>query len=457
MTFQSDASSINLAVAQFKPEKGNYRANLTRLKHTLNSIAAHRPLADVLCLPETALTGYFLEGGVRELAVSIEQLAEDIFGVFAESDLYPIVSEAIQAAEEGDDDGKPKVQIKAYEPQSGLESNSDTDDNSAWDALDSEDIPLQVQSNTFDIVLGFYELHENTIYNSAAYLALSDEGIDVLHIHRKMFLPTYGVFDESRFVEPGLTIQSFNTRWGRAAILVCEDAWHSITATTAAVGGAQILFVPSASPARGATIEGGDSSLSGSSPTSSPNIVATSLSAPKSVERWERIATSRSEENGVFTVVTQLVGNEGGKTFGGGSMIVGPSGDLRAKAPLWDEGIIPATIEFADISRARAETPLLADLRAMLPHVMDSLILAGDLTGNAAHKHPDNDDQDDHHHHHGHSCGADGDCEDCDEYDEDVDDIDEDDDEYDPEVDDVSDDDEPHNRNSPNTKTDGAR
>ena len=66
-----------------------------------------------------------------------------------------------------------------------------------------------------------------------------------------MFLPTYGVFDEERFVEAGRSVQAFDTRWGRAAILICEDAWHSFTPMLAALDGAQLIIVPSASPARG--------------------------------------------------------------------------------------------------------------------------------------------------------------------------------------------------------------
>ena len=48
----------------------------------------------------------------------------------------------------------------------------------------------------------------------------------IYHVHRKVFLPTYGLFDEERFVERGHEIRAFDTPWGRAAMLVCEDAWH---------------------------------------------------------------------------------------------------------------------------------------------------------------------------------------------------------------------------------------
>src|SRR5204863_8892275 len=73
----------------------------------------------------------------------------------------------------------------------------------------------------------------------------------LVHVHRQVFRPPSGVFDEDRFVERGREIHAFDTRWGRAAILICEDAWHSLAGTIAALEGAQIILVPSASPARG--------------------------------------------------------------------------------------------------------------------------------------------------------------------------------------------------------------
>ena len=83
------------------------------------------------------------------------------------------------------------------------------------------------------------------------YVTLGDGDPRIRHVHRKVFLPTYGLFDEERFVERGREVRAFDTPWGRAAMLVCEDAWHSMTATIAALDGAQIIFVCAAPPARG--------------------------------------------------------------------------------------------------------------------------------------------------------------------------------------------------------------
>ena len=109
------------------------------------------------------------------------------------------------------------------------------------------------------------------------------------HVHHKFFLPTYGVFDEKRFVARGRTIDAFDTRFGRAAVLICEDVWHSISACVAALKGAQLVFVLSASPGRG---------FSG---TEIGNIA-----------RWQFLLPGVAAEHSVFVVFSGLVGFEGG-------------------------------------------------------------------------------------------------------------------------------------------------
>src|SRR5687767_15218434 len=97
-----------------------------------------------------------------------------------------------------------------------------------------------------------YEIWNNSIYNSALYVTLGGEAPVIRHVHRKVFLPTYGLFDEERFVDRGHEIRAFETTWGRAAMLVCEDAWHSLSGTLAALDGAQVILLSAAAPARGA-------------------------------------------------------------------------------------------------------------------------------------------------------------------------------------------------------------
>jgi NAD+ synthetase len=194
----------------------------------------------------------------------------------------------------------------------------------------------------------------NAFYNSALYVTLGGGAGEpvIRHVHRKLFLPTYGMFDEERFVDRGFEVRAFDTGWGRAAMLICEDAWHSLTGTVAALDGATMIFILSASPARGVWPREDEGPV------------------PANLKRWERLARDIAEEQGVFVALVNLVGTEGGKTFSGGSIIAGPYGDVRAKAPLWDETIMTITLDPQDLTRARSDAPLLTDLQTMMPHLM---------------------------------------------------------------------------------------
>ncbi|HEX9887223.1 MAG TPA: NAD+ synthase, partial [Longimicrobiales bacterium] len=209
-----------------------------------------------------------------------------------------------------------------------------------------------------DVVVGFYERWRRRLYNSVAYATPGNGHYRLVHVHRKMFLPTYGIFDEARFVEPGRRLQAFDTRFGRVGMLVCEEMWHSLPPTILAVAGAELLIVPSASPARDFGVEGGG--------------------RPGNLVRWDRLARSSAEEHGLFVVVCQLVGSEGGKVFPGGSTAVGPDGAVLAEGPLLDEAVVAASLDGRDIERARVRSPLLADLEQMLPHLQRALEVAAE-------------------------------------------------------------------------------
>jgi NAD+ synthetase len=163
-----------------------------------------------------------------------------------------------------------------------------------------------------------------------------------------VFLPTYGLFDEKRFVEEGNEIKAFDTRWGRAAMGVCEDIWHSIIPTLAALDGAQVIIVPSAGPARG---------------------LATSnvgVARPESADAWESRIREVAIEHGVYVVLAQLVGSEGGKIFQGSSMIVAPDGEVVARGPAFEDAIMTATLSPTAIARTRAHQSFLGDIETKL-------------------------------------------------------------------------------------------
>lgn len=287
--------SIHLVLIQFKPRKGDYSANLARLSGIFSQIDSLEPRPDVAVFAETALTGYFVEGGVRDVALTAGALARDLQAQYTTTVTTP---------------------------------------------------------RKLDVCIGFYEVWNNAFYNSALYVTLGGEEPLIRHVHRKLFLPTYGLFDEERFVDRGFEVRAFDTEWGRAAMLICEDAWHSLTGTVAALDGATMLFVVSASPARGVWPREDEGPV------------------PANLKRWERLARDIAEEHGVFVALANLVGTEGGKTFSGGSIVCGPHGEVRAQAPLWDETIMSISLDPQDLTRARSDTPLLTDLQTMMPHLM---------------------------------------------------------------------------------------
>ena len=287
---------IHIAVGQVAPRKGDYEHNLERLGALFARAAEESPQPQLIHLPESALTGYFLEGGVREHAVTAGTLARDLARVHA----------------------------------------------------------AHASGAVFDVAIGFYELWEHKLYNSAMYVTLGRGEPMIHHVHRKVFLPTYGLFDEERFVERGNSVRAFDTPLGRVAMLVCEDAWHSLSGTLAALDGAEIVLVLAAAPARG-PYSGGE------------------VPGPASLARWERLVREMADEHGIFVSLSHLAGSEGGKLFPGGSVVIGPKGDVRVRAPLWDEAIATATIDLNDLSRARADMPLIADLETMMPHIVANL------------------------------------------------------------------------------------
>ena len=287
---------LRLAVSQFRPDKGEYAKNVARIGGVIAQAAHLEPKPDLVVFPETATSGYFVEGGVKELAVTAGTLARDLAAAY--------------------------------------------------------------NGPAIDVALGFYERFQNHIYNSCLYLTLGKDKPEVRHVHRKIFLPTYGVFDEQRFVDPGQDgVRAFETVFGRAAILICEDAWHSLAGTVAALDGAQLVLVPSASPARGA---GGDVDEEG-------------VKLPTSMIRWERIVRGIAEEHGMFVVLANLVGFEGGKGFPGASVVVDPTGHIMTRGPLFEEALLTADLDLEQITHARADAPLLSDLQSGLPILLKGL------------------------------------------------------------------------------------
>jgi predicted amidohydrolase len=280
--------ALRAAIVQIKPVKGQYRENLRLAREAFAQLAADPP--DLIVLPEGALTGYYLEGAVYDLALPAAQVARDL--------------------------------AQAWREAAG--------------------------DRAVEIAAGFYENDGGTYYNSAVYLHVERGEARIEHVHRKLFLATYGVFDEERFLSRGRQLGVFETAFGRVAMLVCEDAYHAISATLAAIKGARIIIVPSASPGRGVE---GDGELT-------------------SVVTWREMLRLAALEHGVFVIYAGLTGFEGGKGMSGSSFIADPRGKILVQAPATEACIVRADLDLREIDLARATLPLLGDLTAVLPNLL---------------------------------------------------------------------------------------
>ncbi len=201
--------------------------------------------------------------------------------------------------------------------------------------------PLLDASQWIDLVVGFVdEDTRHRFYISAAYLS---EG-QVVHVHHKVYLPTYGLFDEGRFFAPGDEVRAFDTRFGRVGILICEDFWHASPPYVLWLDGADLMLFTSASPGRGLN-------------------AGPALDAARWVEDINRAYAGLFT---TFVVHSNRAGFEDGLNFWGGSTIYDPNGDLLARCPYHEEHLIITEIDLHQLHRTRARLPLLRDERPAL-------------------------------------------------------------------------------------------
>jgi len=197
---------------------------------------------------------------------------------------------------------------------------------------------LLTASQDIDLMVGFvHEDRRHRFYIASAYLS---EG-KILHIHNKVYLPTYGMFDEGRFFAWGDSVRAFDTKFGRFGMLICEDFWHASLPYLLWLDGADVLLFSSASPGRGLQ--------------NNPRLKSSTW-----VEHTNRAYA------GFFTVFvahTNRVGYEDGLNFWGGSTIFDPDGNLLVRAPDFDPSLIISEIDLNQLHRSRAKLPLLRDER----------------------------------------------------------------------------------------------
>jgi predicted amidohydrolase len=196
---------------------------------------------------------------------------------------------------------------------------------------------LRKASRKIGILVGFVEESRSfRFYNSAV---LFDRG-QIVAVHRKVYLPTYGMFDEQRYFARGGEVRAFDSRFGRGAILVCEDLWHPSTAYLAALDDALFILCPSASPLRGAS-EGHEQD--------------------DNARYWEMIDCFYAATFNLSLVYVNRVGFEDGIGFWGGSEILAPGGERVAKAKYYEPDVVVGELDAKLARRRRIAAPLLRD------------------------------------------------------------------------------------------------
>lgn len=187
---------------------------------------------------------------------------------------------------------------------------------------------LKTLSRHLSLVLGFVEEKEKGVfYNSAAFLS---EG-KILHIHRKVFLPTFGMFEEARFFAQGKNLNTFSTPFGNAGMMICRDFLSYGASYLLFAGGTEIIIIISAAPGRGVSGE----------------------ERYETSYMWEVMGEVISRFSTTFLIYCNRVGFEDGKHFAGGSFIFNPAGQLIAKASYVDKDFLIQNIDLKEIRETR--------------------------------------------------------------------------------------------------------
>jgi predicted amidohydrolase len=195
---------------------------------------------------------------------------------------------------------------------------------------------LRELSRRISIVVGMVEESaESLFYNSALYF----EGGELRYVHRKCYLPTYGLFDEQRYFARGRRLGAFDTRFGRLGILICEDMWHPSCAYVNAADRALSIICISSSPIWGMSKE----------------------ELPENALYWEKLCRFHGETWGVFVAYCNRVGFEDGVGFWGGSELIDPFGETVCKAPYYEPAITIGEVQMRRLRRKRISSTLMRD------------------------------------------------------------------------------------------------
>jgi len=203
---------------------------------------------------------------------------------------------------------------------------------------------LAASTRGLSAVVSFVE--ESADHRLFIAAALLEDG-ELRHVHRKVHLPTYGLFDERRFFAQGDMLRAVPSRLGVGlGLAVCEDFWHLATPQVLALDGAQVLINVSSSPGR--------------------DLARTNEVGLGTATSWRTLMRTYAQLTTSFVVFCNRVGVDESLSFWGGSEVIGPTGAAVFSAPMFEEGLFCADIDLADVRRERISLPLLRDERPEL-------------------------------------------------------------------------------------------
>ena len=269
--------AINILLAQVNPHVGDLKKNIE--KHLKFIKTAAEAGAQFVIFPELSLTGYFLKDSIYDIGVNLNSEEASVFEPLYKASLNSGIS----------------------------------------------------------VIAGFVEKDENyNFYNSSFCISKGK----IINVHRKVYLPTYGMFEELRYFKPGGGFNIFDMAGVKASILTCEDAWHLSSSYIAVNKGAEIIVVNSASPARGITER---------------------LDKFSSINMWEELLSVIAFYYRSYVIYVNRVGFEDGIGFSGGSCIFGPTGEMDARIDYLEEGYLKVEINLDLLNNERFKTPLIRD------------------------------------------------------------------------------------------------
>ncbi len=208
--------------------------------------------------------------------------------------------------------------------------------------LDAPEIAeLIAAAGEASLVLGLVEESDRHLYYNSALVA---EAGKILHVHRKVYLPTYGMFEEQRYYAAGHRITACQSRrFGRVGVLVCEDFWHLSAVAIMQAEQVDVLVCIANSPGRGVDDE-----------------------RMRTAEVYEQMAKTYARLLGAVVILVNRVGFEDGLCFWGGSLVVGPDGTTLGEAPQFDPALVVVPVDLEELRRARLITPLARDEQLLL-------------------------------------------------------------------------------------------